>query len=68
MSRYPYTIACDAIRVSVYSEDDWAHRGTSISRADASRIRQFIAAAIGMDDEELARKIADYANAQEPVA
>lgn len=63
MNRYPYTIACDAIRMSVYHEDDWAGRSPTPSRADAARIRQFIAKAIGMDDEELARKIADYAAA-----
>lgn len=58
MSRYPYTIACDALR-----EIPERVNGISpaISRSDASRIRSFIAEAIGMDDHELARKIADHA-------
>ncbi|SFB20091.1 hypothetical protein SAMN04244571_01769 [Azotobacter beijerinckii] len=32
-----------------------------LSRSDASQVRQFIAAAIGMPDDELAKKIADHA-------
>jgi hypothetical protein len=37
----------------------------TLSRSQASQVRSVIARAIGMDDEELARKIADYARAQE---
>jgi hypothetical protein len=66
MSRYPYTEACDFIRSRVcdYSE---AHgmRLPTISRAQASQARQAIALALGVPDEELAKKIADYARATE---
>jgi hypothetical protein len=55
-SRYPYTYACDYMRV--YGGDGM--QGTNLSRGDASQIRRAIAAAIGMDDHELACKIADY--------
>ena len=50
-SRYPYTFACDAIR---------AKSESPLSRAQASKIRTFIAEVIGVPDEELAKKIADY--------
>lgn len=54
-SRYPYTYACDFIRAAgpVSSE------GVVLSRSDASQIRQSIADALGMDDNELACKLAD---------
>lgn len=54
-SRYPYTYACDWIRMAgpVGSE------GVVLSRFDASRIRTCIASALGMDDRELACKLAD---------
>ncbi len=57
MSRYPYTISCDAIRNATVCPHEATT--TPISRSQASSIRQMIACAIGMDDEELARKIAD---------
>ena len=50
-TRYPYTYACDYLRVSSPS---------SISRSDASRIRQGVAKALGMEDGDLAVKLADY--------
>lgn len=57
-TRYPYTYAADFIRgLAGYNES-----GTKLSRSDASRIRQGIAKALGMDDEELARTLADYYN------
>lgn len=49
-SRYPYTYAADYLRG--ISE-------TLISRCDASQIRHAIAKAIGIDDEILAKKLAD---------
>lgn len=55
-TRYPYTYSCDLIR-------DWAgynQEGTKLSRSDASKIRHNIADIIGMDDKELAIKLADY--------
>jgi hypothetical protein len=53
MSRHPYTYACDFIR----GLGPVGAGGVVLSRADASQIRQGIAAAIGMDDEELAMKL-----------
>jgi carboxylesterase type B len=54
-SRYPYTYACDFIRRA----GPVAQSGTVLSRSDASKIRQQIANALGMDDHELACKLAD---------
>lgn len=54
-SRYPYTYACDFIRSLV----DYNEHGTKLSRSDASNIRSTIAKIIGMDDEELACKLAN---------
>ena len=57
-SCYPYTYAADHIRMLAgYTNGN--ERGTKLSRSDASRIRQEIADIIGMNDEELAKKIAD---------
>ena len=39
--------------------------GVRLSRSNASQIRQAVAKAIGMDDEELAKKLADYAQAND---
>ena len=50
-TRYPYTYAADLIRMIPDAK---------LSRSEASRIRQTIAKVIGMDDEELAKKLADY--------
>lgn len=59
-SRYPYTYAADYVRsLAGYGEDG----STKLNRSDASRIRSEIAAAIGMEDAELARKLADRYNA-----
>ena len=60
-SRYPYTYACDYLRQ--FGGVDAG--GVRLSRSDASQIRQAIAKAIGMDDEELAKKLADYAQAND---
>ena len=55
-SRYPYTYACDFLRgLAGYGEG-----GTKLSRADASQVRSGIADALGMADDELARKLADH--------
>lgn len=63
-SRYPYTYACDFIRAAgpVGSE------GVVLSRFDASQIREAIAKALGMDDQELAGRLADaqLANESDP--
>lgn len=57
MSRYPYTIADDFIRgIAGYGEN-----GTKLSRSDASQILHAVADAIGMDHEELFKKVADTA-------
>ena len=60
-TRYPYTYAADFIRTygPVSSE------GVVLSRSDASQIREAIAKAIGIDDEELAVKLADAQLANE---
>ncbi len=60
-TRYPYTYAADYVR----SLAGYGHGGTKLSRSDASQIRGGIAKAIGMDDEELARKLADHYKANE---
>ena len=51
-SRYPYTYACDYIRQIV---------GPEVSRSQASQVRQLLAQLAGVDDEEMARRIADKA-------
>lgn len=54
-SRYPYTYSCDFIRsLGPVSTD-----GVVLSRSDASQIRQGIAKALGIEDDELARILAD---------
>lgn len=60
-TRYPYTYAADYVR----SLAGYGENGTKLSRSDASRIRSGIALALGMDDAELARKLADYYKANE---
>ena len=60
-TRYPYTYACDYVRSLAGNGE----HGTKLSRADASRIRCGIAKALGIDDAELAMKLADYYRANE---
>ena len=60
-SRYPYTYSCDFIRMA----GPVGRGGVLLSRADASRIRQRIAEALGIDDHELACKLADAEIAHE---
>jgi hypothetical protein len=55
-SRYPYTYSCDLIRRAGPIR---AGEGVILSRSDASQIMQLIASAIGMDERELACKLAD---------
>lgn len=57
MSRHPYTNACDYIRQAIPLDYEV---GCKLSRSEASQIRQAIALAIGMEDEELAIKLSDY--------
>jgi hypothetical protein len=54
-SRYPYTYACDFVRAAgpVGSE------GVVLSRSDASQICRSISNALGMENHELACKLAD---------
>ena len=54
-SRYPYTYAADFIR----SHGPVSAEGVILSRSDASKIRKAIAKALGIDNEELAKKLAD---------
>jgi hypothetical protein len=60
-SRYPYTYADDYIR----QFGGYDRSGVRLSRADASQIIQAVATAIGEDKEALAKKVADYALANE---
>ena len=56
MSRHPYTYSCDLLRLL------GPHKGISpvLSRSDASHLREGIAEALGLGDEELATKLSDY--------
>ena len=54
-SRYPYTFACDYLREQI--GDDYG-RGL-ISRGAASHVRGLIAKATGINDREIACKLAD---------
>jgi len=60
-SRYPYTYASDYLRQFGGMDKS----GVRLSRSDASQIREAVAKALGMDDEELAKKLADYYVANE---
>jgi len=60
-TRYTYTYAADYVR----SLAGYGEHGTKLSRSDASQIRSGIALALGMDDAELARKLADHYKANE---
>lgn len=59
--RYPYTYAADLLRMVVEPGPE----GVQFSRADSSAVRQVIAKALGMEDRELAMKLADYFMAHE---
>ena len=52
--RYPYTYAADYLRIKM-----WEICGMQLSRADSSRIRHIIGEVLGMDDEDLAEKLAN---------
>ena len=54
-SRYPYTYACDFLR----SAAPWDEGGCTMSRSDASQVRQLISLALGVDDKEVAERLAD---------
>lgn len=56
MSRYPYTYASDLLRMI----PDLGPEGCKLSRSEASSIRQKISEILGLDDEEVAKKLADY--------
>jgi hypothetical protein len=60
-SRYPYTYACDFIRMA----GPVGPKGVVLSRSDASQICQTIADVLGMDNHELACKLADAELARE---
>lgn len=53
--RYPYTHAADFIRCMAGHTAE----GSKLSRSDASMIRQGVAVALGMPDEEVAKRLAD---------
>lgn len=54
--RYPYTYAADLIR----GIPDRDGIGCKLSRSEASKILKLFAKVIGMEDEKLAQKLADY--------
>jgi hypothetical protein len=56
-SRYPYTYACDLLRMALGPGE--------LSRSQASRIRSVIADALVIDDEEIAKRLADHFLKQE---
>lgn len=60
-SRHPYTYAADYVRILA----GYGASGTKLSRADASKIRQGIATALGMDDAALAEKLSAFYKANE---
>lgn len=65
-SRYPYTFACDYVRMHVSDID--VRLGIplpTISRSQASQAIGVIATALGMEKEELAKRLADAYIAQE---
>ena len=55
-TRYPYTYSCDFIR----SVAGYGPGGTKLSRSDASKIRSNFSSILGIPDEEVAKKLADY--------
>lgn len=56
MTRHPYTASANYIcGLGGYNAG-----GTKLSLLDACRIRQGVAKALGMDDREVAAKLADY--------
>jgi hypothetical protein len=56
-TRYPYTYACDYIRGII---------GPECSRSKASQVRQLLAELAGVDDHEMACRIADKAIKEQP--
>jgi predicted protein tyrosine phosphatase len=59
-SRYPYTYAADYVRAFVTDfNEEIGMRTTTMSRSEAAQARKAFAIALGMDDAELARKLAD---------
>ena len=55
-TRYPYTYSADLIRLTAgYNKE-----GTKLSRSDAALIKSLIAEILGMDEELLATKLADF--------
>lgn len=62
MSRYPYTEAYDALR----GRTEWKPgEGITFGRSDAAQVCKYIAEALGMDKEELVKKIADHSRSLE---
>ena len=55
-SRYPYTYACEYLRVKIQSS---SYDGKLISRSEASAARKTIADAMGLDDRSVAEALAD---------
>jgi hypothetical protein len=60
-ARFPYTYAADYVRGLA----GCGKNGMTMSRSEASQIRSGIALALGMDDAELACRLAEYYQANE---
>lgn len=68
MSRYPYTYAADYIRKYAgegYPIDGVAVKSPKLSRSDASQVRRVFSRVLDLNDEELAKKLADAYLAEE---
>ena len=62
-SRYPYIHACDFVRNAA----PWDESGCTMSRSTASQIRALFSLALGVDDKEVAEKLADAFLRYEPM-
>jgi hypothetical protein len=59
-TRYPYTYSADLIREVAAEGKSGDFYPNSLSRSEASSIRMMISSVLGMDDAEIARKLADH--------
>ena len=55
--RYPYTDACDVVRIWAGSNEDGSSR---LSRSNARHLISNMASVMGVECRDLARKLADY--------
>lgn len=55
-SRYPYTYAYDLIRTSI----PYGENGCKISRGDCAQMCKILSKVLGVENEDLCKKLADY--------